>query len=379
MKTGLVISTFISLTVSVSPTFPLKAQCSTISATPSSFANLAYSGSDYAWNNPSNAGNSDNSRTTASVVLSVLSGKTDYLNGTGLGFNLSPEAVICGIEVNIEKSGTNLIALTSITDSEVRLLKNGIATSSNKATATNWSGSDTYYSYGGSSDLWGTTWSPAEVNASNFGVQFAAQLVGIVGTFPSARIDHISVTVYYLEVVLPILLEAFQAKATGTAVLLNWKPASPEETASYEVQHSRTGLNYSPLARFSSFAGQQSEKGYQYLHTNPAANNYYRLKLISKSGAVSVSPVRQVKLGGVQPIELWPNPAPGQIHLSGLPGGTSQLCITDITGRIVLQKRLLGPEEMVDIVKLPAGIYRLTVRASRGGFYWNKTLVRSKP
>src|SRR6185436_1266971 len=47
---------------------------------------------------------------------------------------------------------------------------------------------------GNTLDLWGTSWTPAEVNSSNFGVQFKITNGGIPAT---AYIDHVRVFVYY--------------------------------------------------------------------------------------------------------------------------------------------------------------------------------------
>jgi hypothetical protein len=112
-------------------------------------------------------------------------------------------------------------------DYDFRMSKNapaGTAAGDNKAVAGTWSTNDAYVSYGGSSDLWGQTWSADEVNSSNFGplikceftwyhyshsygfaIPAGATVDGILleversrsGT--QARIDHIRITVYYTE------------------------------------------------------------------------------------------------------------------------------------------------------------------------------------
>ena len=66
----------------------------------------------------------------------------------------------------------------------------------NKAMPGVWSVAETTQTYGGPSDLWGSTWTPAEINAGGFGVAFAATYTGATGS-EAARVDAIRVTVHY--------------------------------------------------------------------------------------------------------------------------------------------------------------------------------------
>jgi hypothetical protein len=56
-----------------------------------------------------------------------------------------------------------------------------------------WQTNDKVVTHGGSADLWGDTWTAADVNASNFGVAISAT----DGTATLALVDHITMTVYY--------------------------------------------------------------------------------------------------------------------------------------------------------------------------------------
>lgn len=83
----------------------------------------------------------------------------------------------------------------NVVDSHVRLVKGGTVTGNDYAiTGTPWPLSATSQSYGSSNDLWGATLTPADVNASNFGVAFAANVTGSSG---HAYFESVAVTVYY--------------------------------------------------------------------------------------------------------------------------------------------------------------------------------------
>ena len=89
-------------------------------------------------------------------------------------------------------------AASGLVDSNVVLLKGGAPAGSNYAdTGSIWGTTDATIAYGTSADLWGTTWTAAEVNASNFGVRFSARNVGSAST--TASLDSITVTVSYVS------------------------------------------------------------------------------------------------------------------------------------------------------------------------------------
>lgn len=81
---------------------------------------------------------------------------------------------------------------TNITDTTVRLVKAGTVVGSNLAAAGQWPQTATMQSYGSGSELWGTTWSPSEVNASTFGVVFSDTV-----TTGTARRNSVTTEVFY--------------------------------------------------------------------------------------------------------------------------------------------------------------------------------------
>jgi hypothetical protein len=145
------------------------------------------------WSNPNNAKISDNSDASAILDAGSLITLTEDLIATNFGFSIPTTATIDGILLQIERARDS--GGDSVNDSEVRLIKGGSEVAANKATGTDWGTTDTYASYGGSTDLWGTTWTPNDINASNFG----AMLVATSSGANSANVDHIRITVYYTQ------------------------------------------------------------------------------------------------------------------------------------------------------------------------------------
>jgi hypothetical protein len=146
-------------------------------------------GSGAGWTSSGNVVSSNNQRASANVPAN---GVTANLDATNFGFSIPANATITGIRATIEKSASNS---SGVDDDDVYLLKAGAPSGNDKASGTDWDNSDEDFTYGGSTDLWGTTWTPAQVNASNFGVRLRAD--SDTSSSRTAYVDHIELRVYY--------------------------------------------------------------------------------------------------------------------------------------------------------------------------------------
>ena len=147
-----------------------------------------------AWNNPLNAVSSNDIYATAANVIRNTT--TNYLNCTGFNFSAVPSGVvITGITVYVERKTSG----GTIRDAFVYLIKGGvISTAFNAATATNYTTTDVSEAHGGPANLWGTTWTVANVQAANFGVAYAARNTSTTSTNNrTVSVDHIQVRVDY--------------------------------------------------------------------------------------------------------------------------------------------------------------------------------------
>lgn len=119
------------------------------------------------WTNPNNIKVSDFS--FASGNTSNGGQNTAELYSSNYGFSIPTNATIDGIEVHVIKQGSPTLDFTA------KLTKTAnTPIGSDRSSASLWDFVLNLTKYGGPTDLWGTTWTPAEINSSGFGFAFAA-------------------------------------------------------------------------------------------------------------------------------------------------------------------------------------------------------------
>ena len=147
------------------------------------------------WTNISNV-EIDDSNYATSVIPKT--DNSDLLRVTNFSMGVPAGATIDGIEVQIKHDNRSGEVDCDVIDNEVFLRK--VTTGQvgdNYADATHWTlASPETFTYGGSEDLWGTTWSVADVNNTAFGLDFAA-LSSIAESDHTADIYFVKIRVYY--------------------------------------------------------------------------------------------------------------------------------------------------------------------------------------
>ncbi len=215
---------------------------------------------------------------------------TDYLQITNFGFNISASNTIVGIEVEIEKFGDK------VKDNQVRIVKGGSIGTTDQSDNANWSNTDpnSYTLYGANNDLWGETWVPADINASDFGIAISARRVGGGGGAATPNIDHIRITVYF-EIPLPVKLTHFSARPEGQSARLSWETSWEEGNSHFEVQRSTEGLNFETIGFVPGGNNSTALIAYSFVDESPnTANNYYRLKQHDFNGTFAFSEIVRV-------------------------------------------------------------------------------------
>lgn len=351
----------------------INSQCvSSGSHDPGTIANSNIIGS-LAWSSVANSSASDDSRSTATSAIPTTS---NYIVATNFGFSIPLTATVCGISVEIEKSGSGVAH--SITDNSVLIVKGGSVSGSNKAVGGDWSGTDAYSSYGGASDAWGETWIPTDINSASFGIALSANISGV--TLPTARIDHIRITVSYENTVLPIELNYFDAqRINNESVALNWSTLSEINNEKMIIERSTDHFNWEERGNISGHGNSNTNQNYSFTDVNNlGSDTYYRIKQIDVDGSYSYSEVTQVS--PVKSVHHF------MVHLSSptlenyiemnTNSTPSEIIIYTINGALISSKSILNESSSTEaLFNLKSGIYLLKVIDKEGNAYSKKVVL----
>ena len=327
--------------------------------TPTVAANVGGIGT-IAWATPANVLTSNNIRTVAGAL--IVGDKSNYLVTTGYGFTIPSTAVICGISVTYEKGGSGLFH--AVNDNSVRIVKAGVVSGSEHAIDNVWPGPDVNVTYGGAADLWGTTWTPAQINAANFGVAISADLSGLA-VLPAAQIDNVRITVHY-DNTLPIELLRFEGIYADEKVTLSWDVASELNNDFFTVERSEDGIYYETVGTLNG-AGNSSEKNSYELEDTRTSNRliYYRLAQTDMDGTTQAFDEITVDCRKHESLTVYPNPVLDQINIlfNYSETETYTLTIFDQSGKPVYQLTALTSGQIkLDDHQLVNGLYLMQLR-----------------
>lgn len=128
----------------------------------------------------------------AELVL-VYNPYHDRLLADDFHFAIPLEAEITGISVEIRRAADGN---DSAVDESVRLIRGGVVGAADRSKPAKWTASFENVTYGGPTDLWGETWTPADINSASFGVALSALYTQGAGN-GRAYVDIIRATVHY--------------------------------------------------------------------------------------------------------------------------------------------------------------------------------------
>lgn len=189
-----------------------------------------------AWSAPGNALASDNIYATAVASSATGTQLTQYLKCTGFNFSIPNGSVISGIKVELERKISSTDK-TSAKDNVVSLINaQSVVVAANRATTTAYDKTDNIEEHGTASDLWGASWSVADINSSNFGVAYSGNITKTKTSTRTLSIDQIKVRVY-MRVTAPITANHVAISAANVG---NTCSPSNVTITPHDAAHSRT-------------------------------------------------------------------------------------------------------------------------------------------
>lgn len=154
------------------------------------------SGNVVDWLDPGNITSSNNAYASVTLTYELLEKTSNVLIADYFYFDIPLTATINGIVCTVERYASSA---STIRDLYVKLLKNGASVGDAKSVGTYWSTSEGSISNGSPTDLWGTTWSPSDINSLTTGFFISCEYTPAY-SFATAYVDTMSMTVYYTNI-----------------------------------------------------------------------------------------------------------------------------------------------------------------------------------
>jgi hypothetical protein len=242
-------------------------------------------------------------------------------------------------------------------DNSIYLLMAGSPTGINHGLPTvSWPTTDAYVTYGNSADVWGTTWSLANINSTGFGVALSASRSN-----GNLQVDHFRITVYTTST-LPIELLQFNAEVAGNEVLTTWVTATELNNDYFVVERTADGITFEEIGVIDGAGNSTQPLSYSFTDTNPLEGvSYYRLKQVDFNGLHSYSSFASVNFSRENKTTVYPNPSTDGVF-TFLQDEQIINEVAVFSSDLKLVKKVMvatGEKAIVSITDQPDGIYFL--------------------
>lgn len=173
--------------------------------------------------------------------------------------------------------------------------------------------------------------------------------------------------------VLPVTITNLSAKKVNNNALISWKVSNEQSINKYQIERSTTSINFEKIGEVNS----NSNSIYSFTDNNlPKTQRvYYRIKTIELSGKTTVTNIVSVEGNATSStIKIYPNPAAEfvSVELNNINlNEASILSITDITGKVVLQRSFTPNSSFlkIPVQQFGNGVYTLKISNSLTTIY----------
>ncbi len=172
----------------------------------------------------------------------------------------------------------------------------------------------------------------------------------------------------------PITLASFKVERKMDDVQIDWQTMTEVNSKSMELERSTNGMDWTVIETKDAAGNSTTPIDYEHLDVNPwngATVLYYRLKLIDLTDQFSYSPIRSVERNVVgtdnfkgNQAFFHPNPVSDFLNITFPKVEEGQILIYDGNG--LLQKRIDGALNRIDVADLVPGMYFLKLNSEAG-------------
>lgn len=195
----------------------------------------------------------------------------------------------------------------------------------------------------------GTSTMPPDKASGNWVADGGIQMISFSGTGTTS--------------ILPIALLSFTGNNAGASNNLQWSTATETNNASFEIERSANGVNFTKIGALNGAGTSSSVTQYTYTDAAPfVGTNYYRLKQIDVNGVFVYSEAIAVsaKSAAKSSVAIYPNPASNVATLTvsnAYLNTTAQLY--GIEGKLQQTIIVKNNQQAINIQPLAKGIYML--------------------
>jgi hypothetical protein len=158
---------------------------------------------------------------------------------------------------------------------------------------------------------------------------------------------------------LSLNLSSISASNKGARNKVEWRTVNEYGGGTFEIERSMDG---SAFTKIGTAKAEGEPSSYVYWDEQPLTGiNYYRIKMLSKDGAISFSQVvnATVKGNGMFAVDVYPNPVDEvlMVKVYGTTGTNSIVRVIDAAGRLVKTSKVMGGQTSIDMRGLSNGPY----------------------
>lgn len=175
----------------------------------------------------------------------------------------------------------------------------------------------------------------------------------------------------YLQSVLSASIISIKAYEINNQIHVSWDVAAETNILKYDIEKSYNGIDFQKIGSISAKNNYNSSASYSWTDvTSQKGNNFYRIKIVEKSGDEKLTSIVNLKIGFSKVgISCYPNPISGNsinLYLENLPNGNYSISLLNAAGQRMLFKTIqysgLSSYQSLNITNtLPKGLYHLFV------------------
>ena len=184
--------------------------------------------------------------------------------------------------------------------------------------------------------------------------------------FTTGTLQTIVIT-FTINSALPISLSYFDAKKENNQNQLSWTTESEKNGSIFEIEKSVNGKSWAKLGEVTAKGNTTRRENYSFTDKNPAATNYYRLKMVDRDGSYEYSKIVSANNGKSAVINLFPNPVQERLNLNieSQDINEANIQVINMNGQVVLvSKNTIGRSNTpisIDVNELQSGIYFIKI------------------